>query len=48
MATINITNGMSAKQFAARVHSAGLGIDATAVTKHNYLIWLLLQILHLD
>ncbi len=32
-ATINITNGMSAKQFASRVHAAGLGVDATAVTK---------------
>ena len=32
-ATINITNGMSAKEFAARVHAAGLGIDASAVTK---------------
>ena len=32
-ATINITNGMSAKEFATRVHAAGLGIDASAVTK---------------
>ena len=32
-ATINITNGMSAKEFASRVHAAGLGIDASAVTK---------------
>ena len=32
-ATINITNGMSAKEFASRVHAAGLGIDASAITK---------------
>jgi len=32
-ASINITNGMSAKEFAARVHAAGLGVDASAVTK---------------
>ncbi len=32
-ATINITNGMSAKQFATRIHAAGLGVDASAVTK---------------
>ena len=32
-ATINITNGMSAKEFATRVHAAGLGIDASAITK---------------
>ena len=32
-ATINITNGMSAKEFATRVHAAGLGVDASAVTK---------------
>ena len=32
-ATINITNGMSAKEFATRVHAAGLGVDASAITK---------------
>ncbi len=32
-ATINITNGMSAKEFASRVHAAGLGVDASAITK---------------
>ena len=32
-ATINITNGMSAKEFATRVHASGLGVDASAITK---------------
>ena len=32
-ATINISNGMSASQFAASVHAAGLGVDASAITK---------------
>ena len=32
-ATINITSGMSASEFASTVHAAGLGIDTTAITK---------------